>query len=259
MINIRIQIILFTLFCVIQMLFCQSNKIRGTYNYSNAEYIQINADSFRIIRTVKCLTCVDLNKGDSIISTGSVKYINKDFIELKSDPDSSYYKNISIFESFDSKIGDSLKISFTFPFRGKFKLEARTLDFPSKSTEKNEITIPKIKSYNISQVMYEIYNLDLRYDGHDGEYLGRIVFTAPSLYRISNEKTNFLQINIPNLTNSYYAHYVIDHEYIKVDKNKITWRNKEYKKISNKLISPHFNTGDNASSDPNGIDIIYKW
>lgn len=227
--------------------------------YSDEEYIQLSRDSFKIIRTHACIPCVDLDKNDSIISFGYVKYINNDFIELKSNQDSRFYKNISIVESYDANIKDSLIISFIFPFKGKYKIEAGIIGFPYRTTEKNQITIPIVRLFQTNELTYYIYNLNLKYNGRDGEYLGRIVFSAPEFYKLINGKANFLQIKIPNLTNSYYAHYVINGEYVKVGKNKIIWRNKVYKKVSDNLIAPKIELGEKALDDVNGIDIINKW
>jgi len=226
--------------------------------YSDEEYIQISRDSFKIIRTLACIPCVDLDKDDSIISFGSIKYINNDFIELISSRDSSFYKDISIDESYDANIKDSLTISFIFPFKGKYKIEAGIIGFPYRTTEKNQITIPIFRLYHTNQLTYYIYNLNLKYNGCNGEYLGRIVFSAPRFYKLINDKTNFLQIKIPNLTNSYYAHYPINGEYAKIEKDKIVWRNKEFKKVSENLIAPKIEFGDKAIDDVNGIDIIDK-
>lgn len=205
----KIVLVLLTMFCTIQCLFCQTDKVRGTYLYSDEEYIHINMDSFEIIRTLACSPYVDLDKGDSIISFGSVKLINNDFIELKSYVDSNFYKKISILETCDKINHDSLTIFFKFPFVGKCKIIVNIPGYKSFATEKKQITVPKNKLYRISELTYEIYNLDLKYNGYDGEYLGRIVFSSPCPYRLISEKTDYVQIEIPNLTNSYYARSLV--------------------------------------------------
>ncbi len=233
--------------------FPQAKKIRGTYLYSdNEEYIQIDEDIFKIIRTGVCIPCVDLDKGDSIASFGSVEYIKDGFVKFKSDIDSSIYKNTTIEESYDASIKDSVKIKFFFPFKGKYRIDA-TIGFPYMYTENNCITIPK-KEYTLGPLNFNIYNLNLKCSGHNGEYFGRIVFYIPWYY-FKDNKTNFLQITIPNLTNSYYARYFINGEYAKIEKDKIIWRNREYKKISNDLITPTIELGEKAIDDE-GIDYV---
>jgi hypothetical protein len=236
--------------------FVQAKKIKGTYLYSdNEEYIQIDKDLFKIIRTKVCIPCMDLDKGDSLASSGSVEYIKDGFIKLKSDIDSSIYKNTTVEELYDANIKDSVKIKFFFPFKGKYRIDA-AIGFPYISTENDCITIPKSK-YTLDTFNFNIYNLNIKYNGYNGEYFGRIVFYM-SLYQFKNKNTNILHIAIPNLTNSYFARYLINGEYAKIEKNKIIWRNREYKKVSNDLINPKIELGDNAIDDVNGIDIIDK-
>ncbi len=245
-------VLVLSMFSILE--FVQAKKIRGTYLYSdNEEYIQIDEDIFKIIRTGVCIPCMDLDKGDSIASFGSVEYIKDGFVKLKSDIDSSIYKNTTIEESYDASIKDSVKIKFLFFLKGKYRIGA-TIGFPYMYTENNCITIPK-KEYTLGPLNFNIYNLNLKCSGHNGEYFGRVVFYNPWYY-FKDKKTNFLQITIPNLTNSYYARYFINGEYAKIEKNKIIWRNREYKKVSDDLIIPKIELGDKAVDDVNGIDII---
>jgi hypothetical protein len=65
-------------------------------------------------------------------------------------------------------------------------------------------------------------------------------------------------ITIPLLTNSYFARYYIDGEYAKVEKDKIIWRNREYIKVSDALITPKIESGDRAIDDVNGVDWVDK-
>jgi|GEM_PF-5120644 len=228
--------------------FAHSKKIKGTYIYSDhEEYMQIDKDSFKIMRTQFCTSCMDLDEGDSIASNGFVEYINDSFIKLRSFKDSSAYKNTTIEESYDDRIKDSIKIRFVFPFKGKFRINVLT-NLPYKSTENNWITIPR-QEYAIGDLYFDIYNLSLKYNGYfNGEYLGRIVFCYFPGYKFNNKNTNSLLITIPNLTNSYYARYFIDGEYVKVENDKIIWRNREYKKISDDLIIPKVELGEQSIS-----------
>lgn len=235
----------------------QTKQIKGTYICSDdEEYMHINKNSFKIIRTRACISCMDLDKNDSIASYGSVEYIQDGFIRLRSDRDSCIYKNTTVEESYDASIKDSLKIKFIFPFKGKFRIDV-ALGFPYMSTENDYIIIP-FKKNNLDPLIFDIYNLNLKYNGHYGEYFGRIAFYNFPWYQLKNKNTNTLRINIPNLTNSYFARYFIDREYVKVEKNKIIWRNREYRKISDDLITPKIELGEQAIDDPNGIDIADK-
>lgn len=234
----------------------QEKKMKGTYIYSNEEeYIQIDKDAFRIIRTRACTPCVDLDEGDSIASYGSVKYIQDGFIKLKSYRDSSIYRNTIIVESYDERIKDSVKIRFVFPFKGKYRIDAALGDSPYISTENEYITIPK-KRYTLNPLDFNIYNLSLKYNGYYGDYWGHIVFHNFPWYQFKNKDTNSLLITIPDLTNSYYAHYIINGDYVKVEKDKIIWRNREYRKVSDDLITPKVELGERAIDDINGVDWV---
>ena len=96
-------------------IFSQTKKIKGTYLFSNGEeYVQIDNDSFKIIRTHVCPSCLDLGAGDSIVAYGSVEYIKDGFIRIKTDIDSVIYKNVRVEEFYDTGIKDSVKIEFVF-------------------------------------------------------------------------------------------------------------------------------------------------
>lgn len=234
----------------------QTKQIKGTYICSDdEEYLHINKNSFKIIRTRACISCMDLDKNDSIASYGSVEYIRGGFIRLRSHRDSCIYKNTTVEESYDTSARDSLKIKFIFPFKGKFRIDV-ALGLFYISTENDYIIIP-FKKNNVDPLIFSIYDLNLKYNGCNGEYYGRIVCNFP-WYQLKNKNTNNLRINIPNLTNSYFAQYFIDREYAKVEKNRIVWRNREYRKISGNLIIPEIELGEQAIDDPNGIDIVDK-
>ena len=236
--------------------YAQAKNIKGSYLLSdNEEYIQIDNDNFKIIRTLDCPTCVDLDKFDSIISYGKVEYILDGFIRLTSDPDSMVDKTVKVEESFDPQINDSVKIRFVFPFKGKFRIAA-SVGLPYKSTENDSIIIPKGK-YVSGCLSFEIYNLSLKCNSLNGEYLGRIVFYFTD-YNLKSRKNNSLLVTIPKLTNSYFARYYIDGEYAKVEKNRIIWRNREYRKVSNELMTPEVELGERTIDDEDGVDWVDK-
>ena len=254
---INIIIIVGVLLSILPKLtFAQGQNIQGTYLYSTEEeYMQIDNDIFQIIRTAICRPCIDLNDGDSIAARGKIEYITNDFIKLKSDRDSVIYNSTNIVESLDKNLKDSVKIRFVFPFKGKFRIDASLGDLPFKSTENNSIIIPKKKN-TLDNLDFDIYDLNLKYNGRNGECLGRIVFFDFPWYEFKNKRTNSVLITIPEFTNSYFARYVIDGEYAKTEKDKIIWRNRVYIKISDELIIPKIDIGDRAIDDPNGVDWV---
>lgn len=252
----KIATIVIVLSTLSLLTFAQTKKIRGTYLYSTEEeYMQIDKDIFKIIRTHICRSCIDLDEDDSIAAYGNVEYVKGGFIKLTSRMDSCIYKNTTIEESHEENLKDCVKIRFVFPFKGKYRIDASLGDLPCKSTENNCITISRHK-YTLDPLYFEIYNLSLKYNGRYGERFGRIAFLNFPWYEFKNKNTNTLLITIPNLTNSYYARYLIDREYIKIEKDKIIWRNRVYKKISDNLITPDIEYGDRAIDDPNGVDWV---
>lgn len=232
----------------------QAKNIRGTYLLSNTEeYMQIDKGKYKIFRTQVCPPCFDLDEGDSLLSYGSVEYLQSSFVKLTSDPDSNVTRTVKVEETYDPQIIDSVRIRFIFPFKGKYRIEA-SVGYPFKSTECNTLIIPRQK-YILERLSFEIYNLNLFCNGFDGEYLGRIVFYFYEL-QIKHRNSNSLLITIPLLTNSYFARYYIDGEYGKVEKDKIIWRNRKYIKISNDLITPNIKTGGQDIDDLNGVDWV---
>lgn len=254
--------------------FSQINKTSGTYLYSDKdEYMQIDKDNFKIIRTEICTPCVNLDEGDSIASYGRVEYIQGGLIKLTSagiqklwldykqdgssrvisDEENDIFKTMSVKESHDSSLKDSIKIKFVFPFKGKYRIDASLIGNPRLSTENDSIIIPRDK-YTLEPLNFEIYNLSLQYNGRYGECFGRIAFCNCPEYEFNSRYTNSLLITIPKLTNSYFARYVIDGEYVKVEKDRIIWRNRVYNKISDNLVNPQIEYGD-VIKDIDNVDL----
>ncbi|MDP4278267.1 MAG: hypothetical protein Q8914_11650 [Bacteroidota bacterium] len=240
---------------VLLPLYAQVKNVRGTYLLSNneEEYIQIDKDKYKIIRTHVCPGCIDLDEGDSLASCGRVEYVQAGFVKLTSDPDSIVVKTVKVEESYNPQINDSVKIRFVFPFKGKYRIRA-SVGYPSKSTKCDTIIIPREK-YVLGNLFFEIYNLDLICNSFNGGYLGRIAFYF-SDYQLKHQNSNSLLITIPRLTNSYFACYYIDGEYAKIENDKIIWRNRAYIKVSDDLITPKIESGERSIDDINGVDWV---
>lgn len=244
------------LFDFLSLVYAQDNNFKGTYLLTNnKEYMQIDNNSFKIIRTHLCPWCFDLDVSDSLISFGTLENVKNGFLKLTSYSDNNVHKTVTIEESFNSQIMDSVKIKFFFPFKGNYRISA-SVGYTFKSTETDTIIIPRNK-YVLGDLTFEIFNVNLLYNSLNGEYLGRIAFSFPG-YPLKNESCNSLIISIPGLTNSYFARYFIDGEYVKIENNKIIWRNREYRKISNFLMVPDVEIGDRAIDVEQGIDWMDK-
>lgn len=235
--------------------FGQYPIIHGTYLYSDNEYMQIDNDRFQIVKTKIGRCSIDFVDGDSIAAHGKIESVTNDFIKLTAHKDSDIYKSTMVLESYDGNIKDSVKIRFHFPFRGRFRISASLGISPETFTESNSITIPK-KKYPFGKLYFRIYNLNLKNDGLNGEYLGRIYFSNSSGYEFKDKKANSLLINIPDLTNNYFAQYFINGEYAKIEKDKLLWRNRVYYKLSDELIFPQYDGGDGAIDETDGVDWI---
>lgn len=219
----------------------QTKKIVGTYTYSDEEYLQIDLNNFKIIRTENGLFSGDMDEGDSVIAFGRVENINNDFIKLISYKyDLDVYNSTIFTESHDKSLSDdSIKIRFNFPLKGEFKIYfSFSNGYKFVSVNSKIITIPK--GIYLTPMHFDIYKTDILVYNFSSNYLGPIVFSYFPSYEFKNENLNLLNVTIPNLTNSYYARYYIDGEYAKIEGNKIIWRNREYEKISDSIIDPPY-------------------
>ena len=221
-------------FCLLFLPFLASSQIKkivGTYTYSNEEYLQIDVNNFKIIRTEEGIRG-DMDEGDSVIAFGRVEYINNDFIKLTSYKyDLDIYNSTIFTELHDKNLSDdSIQIRFNFPLKGEFKIYISfSSGYNYVSVNSKNITIPK-SSYYLTPLHFDIYKTDILVYDFSSNYLGSIVFSYFPSYEFKNMNLNLLNVTIPNLTNSYYARYYIDDEYAKIEGNKIIWRNREYEK-----------------------------
>jgi len=225
--------------------FSQVTNISGVYLY-DWEYLKIDKDKFKIVFDRY------LPERDTIASFGDVEYIDDKFIKLTSDK--SYYcspsESIVFRELYDNTLMDSLRVEFVFPFNGDFDIKIHINNTPLQAITNSKIlTIPLSSSSYVSSLRplrtfsFHIYNRSIIGDGFWGYYLGIVSFPAcpPFLlsttdysvfsYKFKNKDTNVLVVEIPDLTDSYFARYFINEEYAKVEKDKIIWRGRKYERI----------------------------
>jgi len=213
------------------------NKINGTYLFYNGnEYMQINKDTFKIFRCEIYAGCFDLDKGDSLLSIGSITHLKNDLFQFQNSDLNQTNNDISVYEYYDpNTYKDSLKIKFVFPYNGRFRINANIRGYRENTSENDSIII-KRNIGTFEGLVFSIYNLDLVSNGDFGDYFGRIAYTCKPSFRSSNKKINSLVITIPDLTNSYFARYFINGEIVKINNKTLIWRYRRYEKWTCKLL-----------------------
>lgn len=255
-------ILLFFLFGLfIQKNAAQSEVFDGTYLSLNPlEYIQISKGKFKIIIPPEARKALDLNNGDSVIASGTVKKDTSGFLILQTENENNFVnKSKLVVEKFNSDFSeDSLKIKFQFTLKGKYRIDVEDSNSSVFSTEKDIIVIPKERNINLS-LHIKIYKTNLKGNAINNSYAGRIAFDCLKGYRLRNKSSNYLLIKIPDLTDSYFSHYLIEREYIKTNSKDLLWRDRSFYKVSNELITPGIpkNSCVNYENPDNEIEEIY--
>ncbi|MCL2312660.1 MAG: hypothetical protein FWC41_09300 [Firmicutes bacterium] len=217
---------------------CQVANISGVYSYSGMEDLKIQKNNFEIVIDERVInTIIDLSEDDSIASFGKIERIDVNFIKLTSDI--SYYwspHNSMVFsELYDETLTDSLQIKFIFPFSGNFEIDAVLNNTPLPTIMNSKVLTVPLSSLNYAPSLrsfyFEIYNKNIRSNTFWGDSFNITYFSATPLYEFKNQDTNVLIVEIPDLTNSYFARYFINEEYAKVEKDKIIWRGRVYERI----------------------------
>jgi len=166
-----------------------------------------------------------------------IKRINDEFMELNSPyPYELLFSGYNILKQTVENVGkDSIKICFQMPYdRGPLNISIwakdsyypfRWKDYDWEFSQSNtQITLPKTFesfSYSISpdqknQVIHEM--LGINYG---------ILFIKD--YEIHVEKdVNYIQINIPSLTNSFFEKYYVNKEYVRTVGDTIIWKGRTF-------------------------------
>ena len=221
--------------CILQnIVHAQTSNIDGTYEWDMTEYLIITKDSFKLYLYRTYPLIYGLNRGDTILAEGKVQYESDNFIKLTSkDYEWEAGKNVTVIESVDSCLNDSIRFQFIFPFEGKYKIILYLgKDFKKKYELKNrnEFIIPMYKD-SVLTFSFTILNQDpIEYLYRN--YLKTVVFRSFQ-NTAKNNNSNFFEISIPDLTNSYFNRFLIKGEYIRVGKEKyiLFWNNEQYWKL----------------------------
>ena len=210
----------------------QSNNINGTYAWDLSRFLTITNDSFKLSLYITEPSSYGLNLGDIILSEGKVEYESKNFIKLTSkNYEEEVNKNMTVIESTDSCLDDSIKFNFNFPFTGKYKIML-FLEHEPKYEVKNEKEII-FKANRDSIVTFSFTVLDQTpINFLFNNYLRNVEFKSLH-YAVKNSNSNSFVISIPDFTNSYFNRFLINGEYIKVSKEKdvLFWHDEQYWKL----------------------------
>jgi hypothetical protein len=161
--NMKIyQLTILICLCLLQnIVFAQTGKIDGTYQWDMTEYLTITGDSFKLHLYPIAWSLYGLNREDTILAEGNVQYESDNFIKLISkNYERKAEKNMTVIESVDSCLNDSIRFNFIFPFDGKYKI---TLYFEGNHKNKVEVKNRKeivLPAYRDSILMFSFYILN---------------------------------------------------------------------------------------------------
>ena len=217
--------------CILQNIaYAQTNRINGTYTLDMTEYLTIVGDSFKLYLYSTYPILYGLNRGDTILAEGKVQYETDNFIKLTSkDYEGEARKNIIVIDSIDCSLNDSIRFNFIFPFDGKYKIILYLgNDYKREFKDRKEVFLPIMYRDSILTFSFTILNqTPIEYPYRN--YLKNVRFSS-SQNTAKNNNSNSFEISIPDLTNSYFNRFLINGEYIRVNKEKnvLFWHNEQY-------------------------------
>jgi hypothetical protein len=216
--NNRIYII-FILF--LYLLSCQAqNRADGTYSWDMCEFLKISKDSFVLYLYQTYPLFYGLNKNDTILSEGTVDYDDYNVLRLTSkNYERDTEKSMTMIETRDTCIQDSLKFHFIFPFEGHFKL-ILYLNKENEYSHDNEYEFYDCKSVIVpNQIEGRIKFSFTILNQTPPDYLFRNYKKLGQFRgypKIKDAVSNSFEIHIPDLTNSYFNRRIISGEYAKI-------------------------------------------
>lgn len=223
------------LMCMFQSItFAQTGRINSTYAWDLTEFLTISEDCFKLYLYPTYSLLYGLNSGDTILAEGTVCYEFDNFIKLTSkDYEWEAKKNMTIIESVDSCLNDSIRFKFIFPFEGKYKIILYLgNNYKNKYEVKNkkEVTLPVHKDNMLTFSFIVLNQNAIEYSNRN--YLRNVKFSSFQ-NTAKNSNSNSFKISIPDLSNSYFNRFLISGEYIKVDKDRgvLFWHNEKYTRI----------------------------
>lgn len=204
------------------------NDLSGRYYAESGVYLEIKDKNFKLIMPNNAIN--GWNSG--IMAEGTINKIGDSFLELNTNknPIIEALKNLNITQTQESIPNDSIKVKFSIPYqRGKLKILVFTNTSKifglNYSTTVNEINIPK----DTKSISFYISPDFIKAHTTDGAFYGIVGLDSMQEYQIQ-KNINFIKIEIPNISNSFFETYYIKGDYARMTKGCIIWKGIIYRK-----------------------------
>lgn len=204
----------------------QGKDISGEYIHKKyGTKIEIDGHNFRLIEP-HVYPAVWHN---DTLAKCTFKWADKHFIEINSkSPVTTALSEMSITESADSSLNDSIAIKFNIPHQGMLLIDVSDNNFKNHRfkyslNKQTAIKLPKgIKKFGFSVGPEEIHP-----HTPDGSFWGVTCF-CPILDFDIEKGTNLIEINLPTINDSFFEQYYVVDEYVRVENNKLYWKGEVY-------------------------------
>lgn len=220
--------LLFILFIFYSLIITAQNKLYGRYYSESGTYFEIKDDKFKLIMPNSAMN----GFYSETLAEGSVKYINSSFIELNSliSPIYEAFRTLKISQSKQGFMNNDIEVKFLIPhkrdslriiiYTDKFK----TFKF-SYSDHNKSIIIPK----GVNSFSFMIEPENIMTHNFDGTYYG--VLSLNSLEYNIEKEINLIEVNIPDLDDSFFEKYYLKGDYARIVDKSIIWKGEVYNKI----------------------------
>ena len=206
------------------------NNLSGSYYAESGVYIEIKDKNFKLIMPNNAIN----GWNSEIMAEGTINKIGDSFLELNTNknPIIEALKNLNITQTQESISipNDSIKVKFLIPYqRGKLKILVFTntskIFSLNYSMTVNEINIPK----DTKSISFYISPDFIKAHTTDGIFYGIVGLDSMQEYQIQ-KNINFIKIEIPDITNSFFETYYIRGDYARMTKDGIIWKGIIYRK-----------------------------
>ena len=206
------------------------NNLSGRYYAESGVYIEIKDKNFKLIMPNNAIN----GWNSEIMAEGTINKIGDSFLELNTNknPIIEALKNLNITQTQESISipNDSIKVKFLIPYqRGKLKILVFTntskIFSLNYSMTVNEINIPK----DTKSISFYISPDFIKAHTTDGIFYGIVGLDSMQEYQIQ-KNINFIKIEIPDITNSFFETYYIRGDYARMTKDGIIWKGIIYRK-----------------------------
>lgn len=233
-------------------LICLSPGKRTCYHDIDGEYLsgykKITIADSRFTYTMPCW--YTLYEADTL-AICELKRIEEGWGEINSiSPDEHLRRTTTIERRYDDSLKDSIRVEIHIginDFRGNSKRNINASFFYGTDYELRigkgklidleiqdgygEVTLRKEGSVRVGNVGF--FPIEPPIDIFEWEYFGPALAWVgiPADQNIGIDNTNVITIRAPYMDDAYFQKHVIKGEYIKIDKNTLTWRGQCFKKV----------------------------